>query len=111
MSDLTGHVWFRQVFSKGPNPSIHQRVVGIENFPHHPERPFGHGVQQYTQSFLGGNFIVRARISLSEIISAIFAFIALLAGHNPVFNHLFSGTVLTSQHNAHLHLLGGGNLQ
>ena len=88
MRDLSRYVRLRQAFTKSPNPAIHQRVVGVEDFPHHPKRAFGHGVKQDAKRLSGGNFFVGACIALSEITPALFALVALLAGHNAVFNRL-----------------------
>ena len=94
MSDLSGYIRFGQAFPESPNPAIHQRVIGVEDFSQHPEGAFAHGVKQDTQCFLGSYFLVRAPIALSKITPAYFASIALFAGRNAVFNHLLSGTVL-----------------
>jgi hypothetical protein len=43
-------------------------MVGVENFPHHPEGTFCHGIKQDAKRFFGRYFFVCAGITLIKML-------------------------------------------
>jgi hypothetical protein len=93
MLDTSRHGRFGQTFAKGSNPAVYQRMVGVDDFPHHPERAFCHSIQQHAKRFFDRNFFACTGVPFPKIASTFFAEKPLLACRNTAFHYL-PGTAL-----------------